>query len=73
MNNTGIIVKHFYKVPFGQELPFAGRYLKATGHLPGAIYFVTANGKTVSLPNSAAERLAKTTEHSQVTSPKAFI
>lgn len=53
MNNTGIALKKFYKVPRGQELPFVGRFLKAVGHSEGVIHFRASNGKLVSLYNAA--------------------
>jgi len=73
LNNTGIQHKHYYKVPFGQELPFAGRFLKAIGHSAGCVHFVAANGKLVRLYNPAAEILARTAAVDTVLTPKAFI
>lgn len=73
MNNTGIALKKFYKVPHGQELPFAGRYLKAVGHNVGAIHFRNAAGNFVTLGNAAAERLAKNALKVTELTPKGFL
>jgi len=49
VNNTGIRIGHFYKVPRGFEMPFAGRWLKAVGHHAGCINFRPASGSLLSL------------------------
>jgi hypothetical protein len=72
LNNTGIVLKRFYKVPRGFELPFAGRWLKAVGHHPGCINFVAAGGNRVSLGNASAALLAQHADATQATSPKSF-
>lgn len=73
VNNTGITIGHFYKVPRGLELPFAGRWLKAVGHHAGAINFRAAGGNFLSLGNASAELLAKNADDTRVTSPKSFL
>lgn len=72
MNNTGIVINHFYKVPRGLELPFAGRWLKAVGHHAGAINFKAAGGNFLSLGNASATLLAQHAEAVRVTSPQSF-
>ena len=73
LNNTGIELGKFYKVPHGQELPFAGRFLKAIGHNAGGINFRAANGKLVTLWNASAERLAKNAATVRDTTPPGFL
>lgn len=51
-----------YKVPRGQELPFAGRWLICSRILPGAVEFRTTTGKLVCLGRASAECLALTAE-----------
>lgn len=65
-------VGHFYKVPHGQELPFAGRWLKCTKVWPGAVDFRAAGGNCVRLGRASAECLVKNATDTRVTSPKAF-
>lgn len=72
VNNTGIRIGHFYKVPRGFEMPFAGRWLKAVGHHAGCINFRPASGSLLSLGNATAELLAKHADEVRVTSPKSF-
>jgi hypothetical protein len=59
VNSTGIHIGMYYKVPFGHELPFPGRFLKAHGHNAAAVFFKAASGRVVSLTNIAASELAK--------------
>lgn len=73
VNNTGIKIGRFYKVPRGFELPFAGRYLKAVGHHAGAINFKAAGGNFLSLGNASAELLAKNADDVRATTPKSFL
>lgn len=72
LNNTGLKLGHFYKVPHGQELPFAGRWLKVVGHHCGAINLRAAGGNFLSIGNATAERLAKSADGVRVTNPGAF-
>lgn len=51
-----------YKVPFGEELPFAGRWLTCTRILPGAVEFKTSTGKLVCLGRASAECLSLTAD-----------
>ena len=72
LNGTGIVLRRFYKVPYAQELPYAGRWLKAIGHYAGSVHFREAGGKTVSFYNSAAERLARTATDVRVITPASW-
>lgn len=51
-----------YKVPHGQELPFAGRWLTCTRILPGAVEFTTSTGKLVCLGRASAACLHTTAD-----------
>jgi hypothetical protein len=73
VNNTGIKIGRFYKVPRGFEFPFAGRWLKAIGHHAGCINFVAAGGNFLSLGNCKAELLASNAADVRVTTPKSFL
>lgn len=71
-NTTPIKVNHFYKVPRGHELPFAGRWLKVTKIWPGAVDLVAAGGNHVRLGLASAECLALNTDATRITSPAGF-
>ena len=73
MNNTGIVIKCFYKVPRGFEFPFAGRWLRAVGHNKGCIHFVAASGRFLSLGNASAELLAKNAASVRITTPSSWL
>lgn len=73
LNNTGIKVGKFYKVPRGHELPFATRWLKCIGHSAGAVNFRAASGKVVTLWNAGAELLAKHATAVRDTTPPGFL
>lgn len=72
VNNTGINIKRFYKVPRGFGLPFAGRWLKAIGHRLDCVEFVAAGGTVASLDNESAELLARNADSTRITSPRGF-
>lgn len=72
LNATGIKSGHFYKVPKGFELPFAGRWLKAVGRHAGCINFRAAGGNFLSLGNASAEILATNATRTRATSPEGF-
>lgn len=51
-----------YKVPRGFELPFAGRFLKATAQHKGGFDFIAAGGNLVRLGNASAQLLEANAE-----------
>lgn len=69
LNDTGLKMGHFYKVPHGQELPYAGRWLKVVECHPGAIDLEAAGGGLVCIGNASALRLAQTAEAVRATRP----
>lgn len=66
-------VGHFYKVPRGQELPFAGRWLCVEKVWPGCVDFCAAGGNLVRLSRAASERLAEHADGIRDTTPKSFL
>lgn len=66
---TGLKPGCFYKVPRGQELPFAGRWLKVETVHAGAVDLRAAGGNLVRLSNASARRLLEGAEHVSADSP----
>lgn len=62
INNTGLKINHSYKVPHGQELPFAGRWLTVERIHAGAVDLRAAGGNSLRIGKGAADRLARTAE-----------
>lgn len=68
-NSTGLKPGYFYKVPRGQELPFAGRWLKVERCHPGAVDLRAAGGNPVRLCSASARRLFEQSESVRADSP----
>lgn len=66
---TGLKPGIFYKVPRGQDLPFAGRWLKVDAVHAGAVDLHAAGGNLVRLSNASARRLLEGAEHVSADSP----
>ena len=61
-NDAELKVGRSYKVPHGQELPFAGRWLHVQHIHKGGVDLIAAGGNLVRLGNGSASVLARTAE-----------
>ncbi|WP_087864225.1 hypothetical protein [Comamonas thiooxydans] len=58
-STTQVEIGKSYKVPRGFELPFVGRFLKATKVWPGGVDFTAAGGNLVRLGPVSVETLVR--------------